>query len=120
MQITLSSGNYDIIDSRQAFLFGEKEDLTIHVIANKDFEFSLLLKFFKDDTGKVNIQKKIVENAIEFSCFNFDNLGTGLSTPISIAKIAGREFFFMFWSYLEGGEQSAKVRSVKYTIFSEK
>ena len=37
MQISLSSGDYNIADSGQVFLFGEDKDLTIHVSANDGF-----------------------------------------------------------------------------------
>ncbi len=120
MQIALSSGNYDIIDSGQVFLFGEQEDLRIDVAINEEFSFSMIFKFTKDNSKEQQVKKIIEENTIIFSCFNFDDVGTGLSEPMSIAKIDNKEMFLLFWSYLEGTGQTGKVRSVKYTIFCEK
>ena len=39
MQINLSSGNYNIINSGQVFLFGEKKPFKIDVISDEDFRF---------------------------------------------------------------------------------
>lgn len=120
MQISLSSGNYNIIDSRQIFLFNEKDDLKINVVADNKFQFSMIFKFWSDSSDKQDITKEIIDNNIIFSCINFHDMGTGLSSPVSIAKIDGKEYFLMFWSYLEGEENKGPVRSVKYTIYSEK
>lgn len=116
MQISLSSGNYNIVSSGQTFLFGLDKDLKINMIADNGFEFSVILKFAKDLYGEYRIDRRIDGNMIILTCFNFDDMGTGLTRPISIAQIEGREVFLMFWSYLEGRE-NGKVRSVKYTIF---
>lgn len=120
MQITLSSGKYNIVDSGQVFLFGEDEDLRIEVNTDKDFTFSMVFKFAKDNSGENKIVKKVVENTMEFLCLNFQDLGTGFSEPMSIAKIEGKEMFLMLWSCIEGEKEGAGVRSVKYTIYMEK
>lgn len=119
MQVRLSSGEYNIVNSGQTFLFGEDKDLTIDIIANDNFEFSITLKFLKDTSGEQRIESEIIENAIIISCINFDDIGTGLISPVRIAAIDGKELYIMFWSYLKGQEEG-KVRSVKYTIFYEK
>ena len=120
MQITLSSGNYNIIDSGQVFLFGENEELKIDVAANDNFQFSMIVKFASDESNNQQIKKEVVESSIVFTCLNFNDMGTGFSKPLSIAKVDGKEMFFMFWSYLEGAEEAEKARSIKYTIFFEK
>ncbi|MBQ3515557.1 MAG: hypothetical protein IJA32_17475 [Lachnospiraceae bacterium] len=120
MQITLSSGNYNIIDSGQAFLFDENEDFRIDVDAKDDFKFSMIFKFMTDATKQQQVDKIVKENAIVFNCLNFNDLGTGFSKPMSIAKVDGKEMFLMLWSYLDGREEIGKTRSVKYTIFQEK
>lgn len=120
MQITLSSGNYNIIDSGQVFLFNESEDLQMDVVADDNFAFSIIFKFIRDDSEEQSVDKKILENTIIFSCLNFDDIGTGFSEPMSIATVGGKEMFLMFWSYLEGMKEKGRVRSVKYTLFCEK
>ena len=120
MQITLSSGNYNIIDSGQIFLFDENEDFRIDVDTKNNFLFSMIFKFKRDNTNKQQIDKILTENTITFICLNFNDRGTGFSKPMSIAQIDGKEVFLMLWSYLEGAEEIGKTRSVKYTIFQEK
>ena len=119
MQVSLSSGGYDIIDSGHIFLFGEDKDLKMDITANNGFEISLILKFSKDTSNEQKIQKDISENTIILTCINFQNEGTGLATPVRIAAIDGKELYLMFWSYLEGKDE-IKSRSVKYTLFYEK
>ena len=120
MQITLSSGDYNIIDSGQVFLFDENEDFRIDVDTKNNFLFSMIFKFKTDATKQQQVDKIVMENSIVFTCLNFNDMGTGFTKPLSIAKIDGKEIFLMFWSYLEGTEGIGKTRSVKYTIFQEK
>lgn len=116
MQVSLSSGNYHIISSGQTFLFGLDKDLRLIITADNHFQFSIVLKFEEDSSNERRIDTKINGDTIILNCFNFDDMGTGLTKPLSIAQVEGKEIFFIFWSYLEGAERG-KVRSVKYTIF---
>ena len=120
MEIIMSSGNYKIIDSGQVFLFGLDDELRMDVDTNKGFVFSMIFKFINDDTKEMRVDKKIEENTISFTCVNFEGLGTGFSSPMSIAKIEGKELLLMLWSYLDGDSERGRVRDVKYTIFLEK
>ena len=45
MLVSLSSGNYDIVASGQAFLFSKDKDLRIDIQADNGFAFSLILNF---------------------------------------------------------------------------
>lgn len=45
MQISLSSGEYKIIDSRQVYLFDQDADFRMDIQTDNGFEFSLLFKF---------------------------------------------------------------------------
>lgn len=120
MKITMSSGNYKIIDSGQVFLFKDADELSMDVDTNKNFAFTMVFKFIKDDTEEIKIEKKIVGNIITLTCLNFEDLGTGFSSPVSIGKIEGKEMFLMLWSYLDGDSKRGMVRSIKYTIFLER
>uniref|UniRef100_UPI004055E6C3 DUF6864 domain-containing function n=1 Tax=Acetatifactor sp. TaxID=1872090 RepID=UPI004055E6C3 len=120
MQINLSSGNYNIISSGQVFLFGEEEHFRIDVIADDGFQFALVLKFLIDSSEEMNVTQKIENNTIVYTCFNFQDYGSGSVYPLQIATIGGKQLFFMFWSYLEGKPEKGQVRSIKYTIYSEK
>ncbi len=116
MLISLSSGNYDIVASGQAFLFSKDDDFRIDIQADKGFTFSLTLNFVEDESAKRDMQVKTHENEIVLTCLNFENTGAGLKEPVKLAEIDGRGLYFVFWSYLEGKAS----RSVKYTIFAEK
>lgn len=116
MQVTLSSGPYKIVSHGQVFLFGINKDLKINILTEDKFEFSVNLKFVNDSYGERRVNKILEKNVINLTCYNFDDVGTGLTKPMSLAKIDGKELFLTFWSYLEGGENGS-VRSVKYTIF---
>lgn len=117
MQIRLSSGDYSIVSSGQTFLFGLDKNLKITFIADDDFEFSVILEFKNDLYGEYKIDKRVDGKTVILTCFNFDDVGTGLTKPIRIARMEGKEVFLMFWSYLEGSEKG-RVRSVKYTVFT--
>lgn len=119
MHVNLSSGGYDIVDSGQVFLFGEDKDLKIDIITDDHFQFSVVLKFYKNDLNEPKVEKEVVEQTIYLSCMNFDDMGTGLVAPFSVATLDGRELYLLFWSYLEG-KAGEKVRSVKYTLFYER
>lgn len=117
MQVYLSSGDYDIINSGYVFLFGKDEDLKIDIDAENGFKFALILKFRKDDSVEKKIEKEMIDQTIILSCINFRNNGTGLASPVNIATVNGKELYFMFWAYQEGEDE---VRGIKYTLFYEK
>ena len=116
MQIQLSSGNYRIVDSGQAFLFDADADFKLHIRTDDQFAFSVVLKFENDASEGHRIEQCVDGNVITAICYNFADNGTGLQRPVPIAQIEGKDLFLMFWSYLEG---EGKVRSVKYTVFMD-
>ena len=95
MLVSLSSGNYDIVASGQAFLFSKDKDLRIDIQADNGFAFSLILNFIENESVEQDLQLKTNDREIVLTCINFANTG---------------------WAYLEG----TVSRSVKYTLFSEK
>lgn len=120
MQINLSSGNYNIISSGQVFLFGEEEHFRIDLIADDGFQFALVLKFLKDSSEEIYVKQEVEGNTIIYTCSNFQDEGAGVVEPLKIATVGGKQLFFMFWSYLEGVPEKKQVRSIKYTIYSER
>ncbi len=118
MQVALSSGNYKIVDSGQVFLYKD-EDLRMTVNTGCDYIFTLVFKFIQVDLLDSRIDKKVIGNEMEIQCINFDRLGMGLMEPMNIAKIGGKELLLMFWSNIEGSNEDAQVRSLKYTIYME-
>lgn len=119
MQVQLSSGNYRIIASGEAFLFGVYEDLTIQVDDGKDFGVKIVMKFTEDPSGEQDIYTDVENDSLVITCINFSGIGAGLKRPAHIADANGKKVYFMFFSsYL--GDKEDKTRSVKYTIFWEK
>lgn len=54
MLISLSSGNYDIIASGQAFLFSKDKDFRIDIQEDQGFVYSIILNFVENESGKGN------------------------------------------------------------------
>ena len=111
MQVHLSSGNFSILASGEAFLFGPYEDLTIQIDDGNEFQVKIVMKFTEDASGDYD--------SLVITCVNFSSIGTGLKRPAHIADVNGKKVYFMFSSsYL--GDKEDKARSVKYTVFWEK
>lgn len=113
MQVKLSSGEYDIISSGQAFTFGDPDELAIDIV---ELDIHLLLRFLSDETGEIKTKVEIAERQMVISCTNFSAAGTGVNTPVQIADAKGRPVFLIFWTNLEGSKPP-RARSVKYTVF---
>lgn len=116
MQIRLSSDGYEVIDSKQVFLFGKDKDLHMEVDTEDDFVFSIELRFYDTSSGKREIKQEVNDHQILLSCYNFEEMGAGLKAPVEIATVKGRKLYFFFWSDLISGN----ARKVSYTIFYEK
>lgn len=114
MQISLSSGEYKIIDSRQVYLFDQDADFRMDIQTDNGFEFSLLFKFELDNRKKQEMQCITEGNAIHIICRNFADEGCGTAEPLRIARVEDKQWYIIFWSYREGDR---KIRSVRYTIF---
>ena len=119
MQVSLSSGTYNIIASGETILFGNSNELTINVDGENELKLCVTIRFLTDESGERRIEREIESERLILLSYNFSETGTGLSTPAYIANINNRKVYLSFWSYLEGSN-SPKVRSVKYTLFLEK
>lgn len=112
MQIKLSTNNYQITNSGVAFLYDSKSELTMKINADKNFSFTLVLKFKTTENKEQAIEKEISENTITLICNNFLNaLGTGTIKPISLATINDKELLLHFWSYTQ-----EDMRKVEYSF----
>lgn len=118
MKVNLSSGAYEILNYGQVFLFGVNENFKMDISMDNGFEFAVNIEFRNDGEGDQRIEKRLEGNVIHLTCYHFNNQGTGLTKPMSIAKVDGKEVLLMFWAYLEGGD-NGKVRTVKYTLFRQ-
>lgn len=118
MQISLSSGRYDIVKSGYTFLDDGENNLKIDILADDGFAFSVFLEFINDISQGRGVKITTMENTVNLSCMNFEDSGEGLASPVKLAVIDGRVLRLMFWSHVEG--KKARHRVVKYTIFHEK
>lgn len=118
MQIEISSNQHDIVSGGMAYLFHKDADLTISIKADNGYCFSVVLKFVEDSAREQAVQSDMQGQDLFLTCYNFQKSGTGLSEPVQIASIEGKEMYLMFWSYLDGDEKDREqVRSVRYTLF---
>ncbi len=121
MQIKISSGDYEIIDSGVVYAFQEEFDVTFHFVGNEKFKFNVKLIFKKSETEEQSIESNVEKENIELTCINFRESGTGINTPIELATFQGQKIYFKFWNYLEGGNsQNKKTRKIEYTFFAGK
>lgn len=117
MLTKLSSGNYEIINSGTVLLCGKDPDLLIEMSFSSGFKMNLKLLFIEDDTKKQELNTKIEKDTLIINSINFNNsLGTGMSSPISVATVDGRKVYLHMWSYL----LSETTRKVEYTVLWEK
>lgn len=120
MQVRLSSQKREIISHGTVFLFDENGDLTLDIGVENSFKLILTINFAEDISHKQRIETNLSENHLTIECINFAAEGTGLTTPLEIARIDGKKLYFMFWAYLEGSkEKKSKARKVEYTLYRE-
>ena len=117
MQVRLSSGDYTIIASGETFLFEEFGDLTIQLENEQGPQITLVLKFL-DETGDPNVQTEIVGDSLVLNCHGLKPSGTGLTEPVHFVTIEDKKYYLLFRSQCYGRKES-RIRSVKYTIFSQ-
>lgn len=115
MKTELSSGNYNIFSSGEAFLFDKSSDLTVKLSEGSVY-IALKIVFVKDDSGEQGVETKIQGDTLLVSCINFSR-ETGLTEPMRIGEFDGQYFYLMLWSYVDGSKEH-EIRRVKYTVFS--
>ena len=121
MQVKLTSGDYDILDHGNVYLFDEESDLTLNLSFDPSFEVKLTIQFMTSSDREQRIETKNEGTHIFMKCLNFMDNGTGLNIPAEIAVFGGKRIYLIFWSYLQGrGNGKKKARKVEYTIFCEK
>ena len=119
MECHLSSGNYHIIASGGSFLFHSKDDLSIRIDNVNGFDLAIILRFLEDDSDRTHLERENAGDHLLIQCFNFKDSGTGLTRPMRIAKIGGKDVYLSFWAYSEGSNGES-ARYVRYTVFLEK
>ena len=121
MNINVTSGGYEVVDTGSVVAFEEESDISFHFFGDNSFQFDLKITFRTDDTGKQTINRTVQGNDIEFTCTNFNDSGTGTSVPIELATFQGKKIYIRFWSYLLGDiPNQKKTRKIEYTFYAGK
>lgn len=113
-----STGNFEILESGNVITYEEKSDLSFDIEMNKDFKFSLLIKFSTDEKKNHKITAHTLNSTITLVCTNFDNaFGTGLTKPVELATFNNKKVFFMFWVRRLAGNGP---KEISYTFYIER
>lgn len=117
MEIVKITNNCKILDSGTVQTFDEKSSMELKIDFNVNFKMVICLEFRTTDLKSRNLETKTEGNRITFICSNFDNsLGTGTTTPLSVAVVDGKNVFFSFWVYSVGEHTSRKI---DYCVYQE-
>lgn len=120
MQVRLSSGNCDIIESNEVFLFKDSNELVFHIDDDDGSRSRLFLQFHEDNEGKrsLNLEPK-GDYDLVITCNNFfSRFGAGLKEPIQIGESMGKCVYILF-STKQHTANPPYVRSVRYTLYRE-
>lgn len=118
MNVSLSSGCYDIISSGTALTANYTSDFEFTVDMSQSFKFNIILKFESNKEEKQRVNQTVANDTITLNCINFDNaLGTGLTVPVEVATFQGKKVYLNFWVYSLGEKN---LRQILYTIYSER
>lgn len=117
MDIKISTGDYKILKSGSVILFNEDSQMNMEIAATPTFIFNIILKFTSDSEKSQRLEKTTSENTIIYTCYNFNDLGTGTTEALSIATVANKEWYLHFWVYKLSDKGPRKV---EYTIFESR
>jgi len=114
MNIKISTGNYDVIDSG-----------TVINIVNETIEFVIsdltYVIEFRNDSEKANnpVEKEVINNrSLRLVFYNYNNsLGTGNLNPVAIGTIKGRRLFISYRVYALSDNSG---KAFHYTFLLEK
>ena len=121
MEISITTGGYEVIKAGTVSAFEETSDVSFTFVGDATFSFILKLVFASDESGEQIINRNISGNMITLECTNFSNQGTGTSSPIELATFEGKKIYIRFWAYLEGDyPNQKKTRKIEYTFYAGK
>lgn len=117
MELCMSTNGYKIIANGNVLLIEKNSEFTMYIKADNGFEFYVTLDFVQDEEKKDrDFKKEVIGNKLIFKCINFSDAGAGTTEPLSIATVAGKEWFLHFWA-----SQPIKngPRKVEYSILEK-
>lgn len=116
MDINILTNGYKVISHGDIILYDADSEMQLDIKTDSDFQFSVVLKFRKNENGKRDFKMSTEGSTIVFECYNFNPMGSGTVNPISIATVNGKEWLIHFWSYIMGDEGP---RRVEYTLLEK-
>ncbi|MBR5293182.1 MAG: hypothetical protein IKU31_00265 [Oscillospiraceae bacterium] len=121
MQVRLSSGNYDVIASNDVFLFGDNNELVLHIDDDDGTQSRMVLRFIEDLEEKRSLKiEPRGDYELVINCLNFfRGMGAGLKEPILVGESMGKDVYILF-STKRHSAMPPYVRSVHFTLFREK
>lgn len=121
MQVRLSSGNYDVIASNDVFLFGDNNELVLHIEDDDGTQSRMVLRFIEAPEEKRSLKlEPIGDYELVINCLNFfSGMGAGLKEPVLVGESMGKDVYILF-STKRYNAMPQYVRSVHFTLFREK
>ncbi|HJB15536.1 MAG TPA: hypothetical protein IAA05_05770 [Candidatus Blautia excrementipullorum] len=116
MQLDISTNGYKVLSSGEILSYTTDSEVSFDIAAESGFTFSIVLKFLQEANKEQKLNKNIQNNTIIFECVNFSPLGTGTISPLSLATVSGKEWFFHFWVF---STSDKGPRRVVYSILEK-
>lgn len=116
MQLNISTNGYKILSGGDILSYDVNSEVNFDIIADNGFKFSIVLKFLQEENKEQRLNKNVQNNTIIFECVNFNPLGTGTITPLSLATVDGKEWFFHFCVF---STSDKGPRRIIYNIFEK-
>lgn len=115
MNVTVSSGKFDVISSGLVIADNWESDIEFHININKLIKLHVKLRFIEEEGAERDFRIESEEAALVFKCVNFgDTVGT--SYPLEIASFSGKKIYFNFRNY----EEKKVMRKIEYTFYTDK
>ena len=86
MKLSVSNGNYDVLESNSVILFTPNSELSLHINATSDFSFTIILSFM--DADKQEMKKETRDEKLPTHKDNISNYRSS-----SIEKATDSELF---------------------------
>ncbi len=115
MNVTVSSGKYDVISSGCVIADAWESDIQFHIHLNALTILEVELRFEYEEGKDRNFTVESTGKSLLFRCVNFsDTVGT--SHPLEIGEFLGKKIFLSFRNY----EEKNVMRKIDYAFYTYK
>lgn len=113
MNVTISSGKYNVISSGCVVADSWESDIYFHVQINTSLTLEIVLHFEEIEGKGRDFTVEAKEKALYFKCINFsDTVGT--ASPLELGEFLGTTLFFYFRNY----EEKGVMRKIDYAFYT--